>query len=242
MTDLAATDVIVLAGGLGTRLKSVVPDLPKVMAPIAGQPFLTYLLSSLERQGFRRAILSVGYLADVVQNHFGDRIGKLHLAYSVEQQPLGTGGAIRAAARLASGDDIYAINGDTYASVDYGAMLAQHRSMQNVLSVALMHVADTARYGAVEVVHSRIQSFTEKGRSGPGYINAGIYLLQRTMLEDGLPERFSFEQDALRLRMQELSPGAFLASGYFIDIGVPEDYARAQYELPRQVKLDPREK
>ena len=237
MTDLAATEVIVLAGGLGTRLKSVVPDLPKVMAPVAGHPFLTYLLWSLERQGFRRAILSLGYLAATVRSHFGDRLGNLDLAYSVERQPLGTGGAIRAAVRLASCDHVYAVNGDTYASVDYAAMLAQHRSMRDVLSVALMHVADTARYGAAEVVQSRIESFTEKGRSGPGYINAGIYLLKRRILEDGLPECFSFEQDVLRPRRQQLRPAAFFASGYFIDIGIPEDYARAQHELPKQVEL-----
>jgi len=237
MSGLAETEVIVLAGGLGTRLESVVPGLPKPMAPVAGQPFLTYLLCSLESQGFTRVILSVGYLAGVVQEHFGDRLGNLHLAYSVEQQPLGTGGAIRAAARLACSDDFFAINGDTYASVDFAKMLAQHRSMQDVLSVALMHVADTARYGAVDAVGSRIQGFTEKGRSGPGYINAGVYLIKRDTLEGhGLPEFFSFEHEVLRLRMQQLRPAAFFASGYFIDIGVPEDYARAQNELPHQVK------
>ena len=236
MSDLSATEVVVLAGGLGTRLRSVVPDLPKPMAPVAGRPFLAYLLGSLERQGFTRAILSVGYLAGTVRDSFGDRFGGLQLRYSVEEQPLGTGGAIRAAARLASGDSVFAINGDTYASVDYAAMLAQHVASQDVLSVALMHVADTARYGAVETVGSHIERFTERGIRGPGSINAGIYLVERDLLEGlELPERFSFEEEVLRVRLQQLRPAAFFGSGYFIDIGVPEDYARAQRELPGQV-------
>jgi D-glycero-alpha-D-manno-heptose 1-phosphate guanylyltransferase len=239
MNAFPAPEVIVLAGGLGTRLRDVVPDLPKPMAPIAGQPFLKYLLTSLERHGFTRAVLSLGYRANEVRNYFGDRLDNLHLAYCVEEQPLGTGGAIRAAARLASGDHVFVVNGDTFASVDYAAMSAQHLSQRDVLTVALMHVADTARYGAVESVATRIKSFTEKDSSGEGYMNAGVYLLKRDILEClNLPERFSFEQEVLRLRIQQLHPAAFFASGYFIDIGVPEDYARAQHELHAKLDLN----
>ena len=237
---LNALEVIVLAGGLGTRLRDVVPDLPKPMAPIAGQPFLKYLLASLERRGFTRAILSVGYRAAAVRDYFGARLGNLDLTYCTEEQPLGTGGAIRAASRLASGDPVFVVNGDTFASVDYGEMLAQHLAERDVLSVALMHVTDTARYGAVETVGTRIESFTEKGRSGAGYLNAGVYLLRRDLLEAlDLPECFSFEEEVLRLRRQQVRPAAVFASGYFIDIGVPEDYARAQYELRSYLAFNP---
>ena len=233
MNVLSGIEVIVLAGGLGTRLRAAVPDLPKPMAPIAGYPFLYYLLRSLERQGFRRAILSVGFRGDAIRDHFGEHAGGLELRYCTEDQPLGTGGALRAAAQVASGDRVFAVNGDTFASVDCAAMAVQHTLSQDRLTLALMPVPDTARYGAVETTGTRIQNFSEKDLSGPGWINAGVYLLERDLLEGlALPECFSFEHEVLRQRLDQLRPAAFFASGYFVDIGVPEDYTRAQRELP----------
>lgn len=228
-------EAIILAGGKGTRLAGVVPNLPKPMAPIAGQSFLHYLLQSLQQQGFTRAILSIGYRAADIRNGFAHWNGPLEIVFCEEQEPLGTGGAIRAALHMAQSDPVFVINGDTFATIDYVAMLQQHRATDSKLSLALMPVEDTARYGAVEVDGVQVKGFSEKGRTGAGYINAGVYLIERNLLETlDLPERFSFEEQVLMQRLSSLHPTAFLASGYFIDIGIPEDYARAQIELPKQ--------
>lgn len=231
-------EAIILAGGKGTRLAGVVPNLPKPMAPIAGHPFLRYLLQSLQQQGFTRVILSIGHLAAEIRNGFAYWEGPLDIVFCEEHEPLGTGGAIRAAMRMAQSDSVFVLNGDTFATVDYTSMQRQHIAASSTLSLALMPVPDTARYGAVEVGDRHILGFSEKGRSGRGYINAGVYLMQRNLLETlQLPKRFSFEEQVLMQHLLDLHPTAFLASGYFIDIGIPEDYARAQEELPRQIPL-----
>lgn len=231
-------EAIILAGGKGTRLAGVVPNLPKPMAPIAGHPFLRYLLQSLQQQGFTRVILSIGHLAIEIRNGFARWDGPLEIIFCEENEPLGTGGAIRAAMRMAQSESVFVLNGDTFATVDYMAMQEQHVAAASALSLALMPVPDTARYGAVEVEGIHVQGFSEKGRTGPGYINAGVYLMQCNLLETlDLPERFSFEEQVLMKHLHDLHPTAFLASGYFIDIGIPEDYARAQEELPREIRL-----
>ena len=225
-----------LAGGRGTRLAAVVPDLPKPMAPIAGVPFLSYLLQTLIDNGFTRVVLSIGYRAEAIRSYYGARFKSLEIAYCEEASPLGTGGGIRAAMRVAGAERVFVVNGDTFVGVDYQAMLAAHPG--DDLTVALTPVPDVARYGSVEVADGRIAAFREKGLDGPGYINAGVYLMRRELLESpGLPEAFSFETDVLMGRLSSLRPAVFLASGYFIDIGVPEDYSRAQTELPQQVAL-----
>ncbi|WP_052200948.1 nucleotidyltransferase family protein [Terriglobus sp. TAA 43] len=231
-------EAIILAGGKGTRLAGVVPNLPKPMAPIAGHPFLRYVLQSLQQQGFSRVILSIGHLASEIRNGFAHWDGALEIVFCEEHEPLGTGGAIRAAMHMAHSESVFVLNGDTFATVDYASMQRQHLAAVSTLSLALMPVPDTARYGSVEVEQTRILGFSEKGRTGPGYINAGVYLMQRNLLETlQLPERFSFEEQVLMEHLSDLHPTAFLASGYFIDIGIPEDYARAQEELPRQIPL-----
>lgn len=231
-------EAIILAGGKGTRLAGVVPNLPKPMAPIAGHPFLRYLLQSLKQQGFTRVILSIGHLAAEIRNGFAHWDGPLEIVFCEEKEPLGTGGAIRAAMRMAQSESIFVLNGDTFATVDYAAMQQQHIAEASALSLALMPVPDTARYGAVQVDGTHVLGFSEKGRTGPGYINAGVYLMQRNLLETlHLPERFSFEEQVLMQHLHDLHPSAFLANGYFIDIGIPEDYARAQEELPRHIPL-----
>lgn len=220
---------IILAGGLGTRLRSVVPDLPKPMATVAGRPFLSWVLDPLVEAGFDRAVLAVGYRYEAIRDHFGDRYQGLTLRYSVEASPLGTGGAIRLAGHLLEGDPLFVLNGDTFLELNYRAMLDHHRQTGAELSVAVRQVQDVSRYGALNVTDGRIRQFLEKGRSGPGLINAGTYILSRAILgliPDG--EAYSFEQQLLMPRVTELAPAAFLADGLFIDIGVPEDYARAQ--------------
>jgi D-glycero-alpha-D-manno-heptose 1-phosphate guanylyltransferase len=227
-------EAIILAGGLGTRLRSVVADLPKAMAPVNGKPFLAYLLDGLITAGFDRAILAVGYMSDKVQGHFGHRYRSLPLRYSVETEPLGTGGAIKSAMTLASASTVLVSNGDTYVELGYGAMFAEHERARSQLTIAAQTVSETGRYGALDIEAGHIRGFIEKGRSGPGSINAGVYLLSRELLDRyTLPPAFSFETDLLMPHVKEIAPLAFHTQGIFIDIGIPEDYARAQTLFPR---------
>lgn len=226
-------DAIILAGGRGTRLSGTVPDLPKPMAPVAGRPFVSYLLNKLTSQGFMHICLSTGYKADVIERYFGPSYGGAQIAYVRETSPLGTGGAIRAALPFVGAPDVFVLNGDTIADVDLRAMYAQHKRSGDLLTVALMQVPDSARYGTVRMSAGHIERFSEKGLGGQGCINVGIYLLRRDLFDSlPLPEVFSFEKEILTDRPGDLRPGAFLSEGYFIDIGIPEDYARAQHELP----------
>lgn len=220
---------IVLAGGFGTRLRGVVPDLPKPMAPVAGRPFLAWILDRLVAAGARRAVLAVGYRHEAIRGHFGDAWRGLPLVYSVEAQPLGTGGAIRLAAAHIDEWPVLVLNGDTFLEVDYAAMRAAHDAAAAQMSIAVATVADAGRYGALAIEHGRVSGFIEKGRPGPGVINGGSYLLAREVVAR-IPagEPFSFEQQLLVPCVAELRPLAFETSGLFIDIGIPEDYARSQ--------------
>jgi NDP-sugar pyrophosphorylase family protein len=220
---------IVLAGGLGTRLRSVVPELPKPMAPVRGRPFLEFVLDQLVEAGFELATLAVGYRSHSIRSHFGERYRGLVLDYSVETEPLGTGGAIRLGWASVSEQDVFVVNGDTYLEVDYRAMLDAHRREDALLTLAVCHVADAGRYGALELRDGRVAGFHEKGRSGPGWINAGVYVLAR-QLQPLLASRepFSFEQDIVVPELSAIRPLAHITDGVFIDIGIPEDYARAQ--------------
>lgn len=220
---------VVLAGGLGTRLRGVVPDLPKPMAPVAGRPFLAWVLDELVQARFEGVVLAVGYRHEAIRDHFGAEYRGLPLAYSVEDRPLGTGGAIRLAAETLPEAPVFVLNGDTFLELDYAAMWRAHQQAQERLSLAVCRVADTARYGAVEVEAGHVRGFHEKGCSGPGLINAGTYLLSPEVwrrIPVGGP--FSFEQQLLMRSVETLRPVAFETGGLFIDIGVPDDYALAQ--------------
>ncbi len=221
---------VVLAGGLGTRLRSVVPDLPKPMAPVAGRPFLAWVLDRLVESGFESAVLAVGYRHEAIRDHFGDDYRGMALRYSVESTPLGTGGAIRLAADHVTAYPVFVLNGDTYLELDYRAMLDAHLQSRASFSVAVCSVPDVSRYGALELDSDHIHGFLEKGRAGPGFINAGVYLLSAEVLRQ-IPagESFSIEQQLLVPRVAELRPLAFQTGGQFIDIGIPEDFERAQW-------------
>jgi D-glycero-alpha-D-manno-heptose 1-phosphate guanylyltransferase len=222
-------EAIVLAGGLGTRLRGVVDDIPKPMAPVLGRPFLAYVLDQLVDGGFHTAILASGYRHEAMRSYFGEEYRGLALVWSVESEPLGTGGAIRLACDQANARDVFVLNGDTYLELDYRAMLDAHVGAGAQISVAVCQVPDVARYGALEVSEGIVRGFREKGQSGAGWINGGTYVLG-PKLRDRLPKRgaFSFEQELLAPDVQSIRPLAFPTMGLFIDIGVPEDYARAQ--------------
>lgn len=225
-------EAIVLAGGLGVRLAARVSGLPKAMAPVAGRPFLEILLRQLERAGCKRVVLSVGYLHSVIEDHFGAVFGGMELDFAVEESPLGTGGAIRKALTMAREEAVLVLNGDTFLAADYAQMLRFHAAEGVAMTMAVTEQPDIARYGGVVMSGGRVVGFEEKGRSGPGWINAGAYVLNRNLEWPGdLPERFSFENEFLGPRIAEIGPAAYEVRGYFLDIGVPEDFDRAQREL-----------
>ena len=223
---------IVLAGGLGTRIRERLADLPKAMAPVAGHPFLEYVLDQLLAGGFTHIILSVGYRHQAISEHFGERYRGAHIEYAVESEPLGTGGAIRYALPKGETEPVLVLNGDTLLGVDFRALYAWYHERPARLAVVLRQVDDVARFGSVNVRGDTVLSFMEKGPRGPGLINAGVYMLHPGIFDAyNLPERFSFEVDFLQRHCAELKPRAFVTHAYFIDIGVAGDYDRAQQEL-----------
>lgn len=223
---------VVLAGGLGTRLRALVRDVPKPMAPVAERPFLEWLLLRLSRQGVERVVLSVGYLSHTIAEHFGVRFAGLDLGYEIEDRPLGTGGALRAALRRCADTPTLVLNGDTWLSLDLRE-LSRAGQLAGRSMIVGCTVPDCMRYGRLRIADDLLEGFEEKGVPGPGVANTGHYLL-RPNLFDGvvLPERFSFETDFLQPRVATLGLGAFRCNGVFVDIGVPEDFQRAQTEIP----------
>lgn len=221
-------EAIVLAGGLGTRLRQVVADVPKPMAPVAGRPFLEILLGSLAQKGFSRAVLSLGFMAEKITGHFGAHFKGLNLTYVVEDTPLGTGGAIRLAATACAQDHVFIFNGDTYLDLEVELLEQQWQASRHPIVVG-RQVPDTTRYGRLVVDGKRITSFAEKGIAGSGLINAGCYVLATDALAQlPLHQPFSIETDYLVPEVRRATVEVFETEGVFIDIGIPEDYARAQ--------------
>ena len=225
-------EAIILAGGLGTRLGPRVQGIPKSMASVGGRPFLEILLGQLERCGCSRVVLSVGYLREVIQTHFGASYGRMQVVYAVEDTPLGTGGAIRKSLGMTTENAALVLNGDTFVDADYAAMIRNHCESDAVMTMAITQQPDIGRYGSVIVKGGRVTGFGEKGSCGPGWINAGAYVLNRKLSwPEELRESFSFERDYLEPQISLLRPIAFEVYGFFLDIGVPEDYDRARTEL-----------
>lgn len=221
---------IVLAGGMGTRLQSVVSDVPKPMAPVAGRPFLAYILDQICRTNISEVFLSVGYKHEVIQQFFGHKYKHLSLTYVVEKEALGTGGGIRLAAEKCNANEIIVFNGDTFFDVNIDALLSNHQTNQNDQTIALKNMEMVNRYGIVECDESlRILSFQEKTESlKSGWINGGIYCLNReTFLAKTEASKFSMEVDFMERFVQSLKLGGFPSDGYFIDIGIPEDFKKA---------------
>lgn len=224
-------EAIVLAGGFGTRLREVVPDLPKPMAPVAGRPFLEILLTTLARKGFRRVVLSLGFMSEKIVGHFGDSYAGIELVYEVESQPLGTGGAIRSALARCTSDHVFIFNGDTYLDIEVDALERLWQTHHHPV-IVVREVSETARFGRVEMYEGRINAFLEKGISGNGLINAGCYVLPKDALEHfPFGKCFSLETEYIMQELHRIYFDGFVTRGHFIDIGVPEDYARAQIYL-----------
>jgi D-glycero-alpha-D-manno-heptose 1-phosphate guanylyltransferase len=225
-------EAIILAGGLGTRLASRLNGIPKPMAPIAGRPFLEILLHQLVLANCDRVILSVGHRYSAIKNHFGSAFENMPLEYAIEETPLGTGGAIRMALERSQNENVLVLNGDTFLKADYRALLNFHKAERAAITLAVTEQPDIARYGGVVLDKHRITAFEEKGRTGPGLINAGVYAMRTEFPWPlNLPASFSFERDVLVPEVRPLGPLAFPVNGYFLDIGIPEDLDRAQIEL-----------
>lgn len=231
---------IILAGGFGTRLQSVIPDVPKPMAPIRHKPFLAYLLKYLKQQGFQHVVLSVHYKAEQIKAYFEHDFEGLRISYAVEAEPLGTGGAIIHALQYTrDSEPCFVLNGDTFVEMNYQSMLADQEAQGNNLSVALCYLQDCNRYGLVQFNEEMtITAFTEKGSNLPGWINSGVYLLKESLFSSfKLPRHFSFEKDFLVKYIETIKPRGFKVDDYFIDIGVPEDYLRAENELGSELSF-----
>ncbi|MFQ5412004.1 MAG: nucleotidyltransferase family protein, partial [Phycisphaerae bacterium] len=216
-------EAVILAGGRGTRLNSVVTDVPKPMADIAGRPFLQYSLDHLSSQGLERLILAVGYKYESVRAFFGEKYQDVPILYSIEHEPLGTGGALKQAMGLVEGDNFLAINGDSLFKIPIEPLRLFHEQKGAVLTVALKRMTDCGRYGSVRIDREgRILSFEEKRAGTSGAINGGVYILRRGFLSElSLPERFSFEEDVLESLCSRFPFYAMEFTDYFIDIGIP---------------------
>lgn len=230
---MLTNEAIVLAGGLGTRLQHVLPDIPKCMAPIKGKPFLTFVLDYLENQNIDKVILSVGYRKEHIINYFGKSYRSLKIIYSIENEPLGTGGAIKQALDYCSDKLAYIVNGDTCFKPDLAAMSNLHQKAEVDITVAVKYMADTSRYGLVVAdQNGKIVEFREKDKlSAGGWINGGIYLIKKTVFDTFQQQKFSIENDVFKVLCDKLNLQAFQTDAFFLDIGIPEDYDRAQILL-----------
>lgn len=218
-------EAIILAGGLGTRLGEIVKDRPKPMVEINGQPFLVYLLDSLAVSGVKKVIMAVGYKGEVIINYFGFSFKGMKIEYSIEENPLGTGGALKKAMSLCKNNWVLALNGDSYNCIDFIKMFNAHMEWGGHITMAITQLDHFDRYGAVEIQEGMVKSFTEKGYREKGYINRGVYVIDRKFLESKEEEKFSFEKDILEKQAGMIN--VFFSEGCFIDIGIPADYKRA---------------
>ncbi|OAG27021.1 nucleotidyltransferase family protein [Thermodesulfatator autotrophicus] len=228
-------EAIVLAGGLGTRLRKVVKDVPKPMADINGKPFLEYLLTFLAKQGIEKVILSVGYKYEVIKGYFGKSFLGIELVYSVECKPLGTGGGIRKSLSYIDSENVFIMNGDTLFEVALNKLFLFHKEKKSLLSVALKPMKQFDRYGVVKLdENKRIIGFEEKRYYESGLINGGIYLLNKNFfMSFDLKEKFSFEKDFLEKYYTIYDFYGLEFNKYFIDIGIPEDYERAKEDFKK---------
>lgn len=219
-------EAIILAGGFGTRLQSVVKDVPKPMADINGRPFLVYILEYLLKYDITKIILSVGYKKEIIENYFRNRYKEMEILYSKEDEPLGTGGAIKKALSLCDDENITVLNGDTFFDVDLNALMQEHKKTDADVTLSLKEMHDFDRYGKVILDKNRVVTLSEKEFSISGLINGGVYIMHKNVLHhyDG---KFSFEQDFLKDNLSKVNVYSYVDEGYFIDIGIPEDYKKA---------------
>ncbi len=223
-------EAIILAGGFGTRLKSLGLDVPKPMIPVKEIPFLKYVMNFLLQNGVQTCVLSVGYKWEKIKNYFGEEFKGVPLIYSIEDEPLGTGGAIRESLSYCEQNNVLVINGDTFFEVDLKKMFDYHKNLKSNFTIASKFVKNISRYGRIIAdERGKIFDFEEKQDSGEGLINGGIYCLNKEYYLSKSPAgNYSLERDFLGRWVKEASYYTFKSDGYFIDIGLPEDYLLVQ--------------
>ncbi len=228
-------EVIILAGGYGRRLQNIVTNVPKPMAPINGKPFLEIILKRLSEQSVDRVILSLGFMADKIYSHFGKNFHGIDIDYSIEKNPLGTGGGIKLALKKCCSDHAIVLNGDTFFEINVQD-LHSFWIKEKIPVLVGCDVNDTSRYGKLIISKENVIGFEEKGIFGKGLINAGCYVLFKNQFKDFPLESFSLENDFLSNFVKENKVALFRANGKFIDIGIPEDYLKAQKYLANFTK------
>lgn len=229
---------VLLAGGLGTRLKSVVSDRPKPMALIEGKPFMEYVIHELSRHGITEIIFAVGYKGSMVEEYFGDgRKFGVTVSYAYEEELLGTAGAIKNAGKFITEEYFYVLNADTFYQIDYGRLLRIQQEKALDMALVLRQVPDVSRYGKAVLTDGLLTAFNEKTEEpGPGTINGGIYLLSRKLLEEIPAGKVSLENEMIPRWLSEgRRLGGFVNDGYFIDIGIPEAYFQFQEDVRKGV-------
>lgn len=226
-------ELIILAGGLGTRLRSEVPDLPKCMAPLNGRPFINFVVDYFQGQGIEKFIFSLGYKHEIVVEHLNTQYATINMQYIIEEEPLGTGGAIKRACSKASEENIFITNGDTLFKVNTDEVINIHLQNKSVCTLALKPMKDSDRFGVVSIDGGKnIVRFNEKKYYADGLINGGFYALNiPSFLNKNFPDKFSFEKDYLEKYCPDRKFFASIQDNYFIDMGIPADYKRAATEL-----------
>lgn len=231
------TEAIILAGGFGTRLQAVVSDVPKPMAPVNQEPFLNFIFKYLKHYGINHVVLSTGYLADKISDYYQSEFEGIKISYTKEETPLGTGGGIRLAMEKCHTKNVLVLNGDSFFDVNLNQYYNQHCTFKSDCSLALRKVENAARYGTIKLGDMGvIKAFREKdGEEKQGLINGGVYVLNRELFlkKTKTNEAFSIEKDFFETRINELNIFGFEYQGYFIDIGIPEDYSKAQDDFKR---------
>ncbi len=227
--SMEAIPAIILAGGLGTRLRSVIQDVPKCMAPVAGHPFLKYLIDALLRSGIRQFIFSLGYKHEIIEAYLDTAYPEITKSIALESSPLGTGGAVQLACQQTGASDVLIINGDTFFDVQIPALIEFHQQHHAAVTLALKPMQHFNRYGVVELdKDNHVLAFHEKKQYDEGLINGGVYMLNRdALLSKNINAPFSLETDFLETYANSIRMMGFIQTGYFIDIGIPEDYERA---------------
>ena len=226
--------VVILAGGFGTRLRTVVNNVPKPLSEVKGKPFLSWLMDYLIVSGFEKAVLSVGYMKEKIEDYYADSYNGLKILYAEESTPLGTGGGILNALQQINTDTFAVVNGDTMFKVDFSALEKLHFENKSDLTLAVRQIEDVSRYGSVEKnTNNQITHFNEKGtKQGIGLINGGIYIMNKELFSNfHTGDNFSFEKDIMEKEYLNKRFFAYESNAYFIDIGVPEDYFRANKEF-----------
>jgi D-glycero-alpha-D-manno-heptose 1-phosphate guanylyltransferase len=226
-------ELMILSGGSGTRIREQIPGIPKTLAPIGNKTFIDYLLRYHIKNGIDRFIFCLGQFQEQMIGHLEKNHPELEKVYVCEPLPLGTGGAIKNALPQTRDNTVLVVNGDTYFAIQTGKAAAFHHMCGAECTLILKSMNDVQRYGRVELGNDyRVRGFEEKGNKKQGLINGGAYILNKKMfLENTLPDRFSFEKEYLENRFGSRRIFGVKQDGYFIDIGIPDDLARAQTEI-----------